>query len=85
MAYHVIVAMALAYVLWFVLLQRQGAAVSALTTLAVPVVGVLGAVMLVGDRPAAADWLGFALVLGGAALVLLPQRRLRGAVTPGTP
>jgi drug/metabolite transporter (DMT)-like permease len=85
MAYHVIVAMALAYVLWFVLLQRQGAAVSALTTLAVPVVGVLGAMMLVGDRPGAVDWLGFALVLGGAALVLLPQRRLRGAVTPGTP
>ena len=36
-----------------------------------PVVGVLGAMALVGDRPSAADWLGFALVLGGAALVVL--------------
>jgi hypothetical protein len=26
---------------------------------------------LVGDRPAALDWWGFALVLGGAALIVL--------------
>ncbi len=76
MGYHVIVAMAMAYVLWFMLLQRQGAAVSALTTLAVPVVGVLGAMVLVGDRPSAADWTGFGLVLSGAALILLPSRRI---------
>jgi drug/metabolite transporter (DMT)-like permease len=37
----------------------------------VPVVGVLGAMALVGERPGAADWLGFTLVLGGAALTML--------------
>lgn len=74
MAYHVVIAMALGYVLWFMLLQRQGAAVSALTTLAVPVVGVLGAMALVGERPSPADWVGFAGVLAGAALILLPAR-----------
>ena len=37
-------------------------------------VGVLGAMALVGDRPSGADWLGFVLVLGGAALVVLPMR-----------
>lgn len=71
MAFHIIVAMAFAYVIWFVLLARCSATVASLTTLAVPVVGVLGAMALVGDRPAALDWLGFALVLGGAALVAL--------------
>lgn len=75
MSYHVVIAIALGYLLWFVMLQRQGAAVSALTTLAVPVVGVLGAMALVGERPSAADWSGFVLVLAGAALILLPARR----------
>lgn len=77
MTYHVVVAMALGYLLWFVMLQHQGAAVSALTTLAVPVVGVLGAMALMGERPSAADWSGFVLVLAGAALILLPARRAR--------
>jgi drug/metabolite transporter (DMT)-like permease len=71
LAYHIVVATAFAYVIWFVLLARFSATVASLTTLAVPVVGVLGAMALVGDRPALLDWLGFALVLGGAALVAL--------------
>jgi drug/metabolite transporter (DMT)-like permease len=32
--------------------------------------------VLVGDRPSAADWTGFGLVLSGAALILLPSRRI---------
>lgn len=75
LSYHVVVATALAYVLWFALLERMSATVSALTTLMVPVVGVLGAMALVGERPSAADWLGFAFVLSGAALILTPWRR----------
>jgi drug/metabolite transporter (DMT)-like permease len=64
------------------LLESLSATVSSLTTLAVPVVGVLGAMALVGDRPSAADWLGFGLVLGAAALMLLrlgPRRAAEGA------
>lgn len=75
LTFHVVVATAFAYVLWFVLLERLTATASALTTLMVPVVGVLGAMMLVGERPSAADWIGFALVLSGAALILAPWRR----------
>jgi drug/metabolite transporter (DMT)-like permease len=69
--YHVGIATAFAYVLWYRLLDGLSATVSSLTTLAVPVVGVLGAMALVGERPGAADWAGFALVLGGAAMVVL--------------
>ena len=47
---------AAAYWLWFVLSERISATTASLTTLAVPVVGVLGAMALVGDRPAAQDW-----------------------------
>lgn len=83
LAFHVLVATMVAYVLWYRLLSELSATVSSLTTLAVPVVGVLGAMVLVGDRPSGADWLGFALVLGGAALAVLkigtapPARALR--------
>lgn len=75
LAWHVLIATAVAYVLWYRLLASASATVASLTTLAVPVVGVLGAMALVGDRPAPVDWLGFALVLGGAALVVLPIGR----------
>ena len=71
LAWHVVIATAVAYVLWYRLLASATATVSSLTTLAVPVVGVIGAMALVGDRPSGADWLGFALVLGGAALAVL--------------
>lgn len=69
--FHVVLATALAYLMWYRLLAAQGATVASLTTLAVPVVGVLGAMALVGDRPSALDWLGFAAVLAGAALAVL--------------
>jgi drug/metabolite transporter (DMT)-like permease len=71
LVYHIVVANAFAYLLWYRILEGLSATVSSLTTLAVPVVGVLGAMALVGDRPSPADWVGFALVLGGAALVVL--------------
>lgn len=71
LAWHVLIATAVAYVLWYRLLASASATVSSLTTLAVPVVGVLGAMVLVGERPSATDWLGFALVMAGAALVVL--------------
>ena len=71
LAWHVCIATAVAYVLWYRLLASASATVSSLTTLAVPVVGVIGAMALVGDRPSGADWLGFGLVMGGAALAVL--------------
>jgi len=69
--FHIVPGTAMAYWAWFVLSERVSPTVSSLTTLMVPVVGVLGAMVLVGDRPAALDWVGFALVLGAAALVML--------------
>ena len=77
LAWHVLIATAVAYVLWYRLLASASATVASLTTLAVPVVGVLGAMALVGDRPSGADWLGFVLVLGGAERVVLPMRASR--------
>jgi drug/metabolite transporter (DMT)-like permease len=80
LAWHVLIATAVAYVLWYRLLASASATVSSLTTLAVPVVGVLGAMAVVGDRPSGADWLGFVLGLGGAALALLRVAQPQPAV-----
>ncbi|MNT27341.1 putative inner membrane transporter yiJE [compost metagenome] len=78
LSFHIILGTAVAYWLWFVLSERVSATVAALTTLMVPVVGVLGAMALVGDRPGAADWWGFAFVLAGAGLIVLNLGQRRG-------
>jgi drug/metabolite transporter (DMT)-like permease len=78
LSFHIILGTAVAYWLWFVLSERVSATVAALTTLMVPVVGVLGAMALVGDRPGTADWWGFAFVLAGAAMIVLNLGRGRG-------
>lgn len=77
LAFHTVIGTSLAYWFWFILAERVSATVSSLTTLMVPVVGVLGAMWLVGDRPSALDWAGFALVLAGAAMTLLGLGRSR--------
>jgi drug/metabolite transporter (DMT)-like permease len=74
LAYHVLLAQALAYLLWFEVVARLPAGTAALGTLLVPAVGVLGAVLLLGERPTATDALGLLLVVGAAAAVLLPPR-----------
>jgi drug/metabolite transporter (DMT)-like permease len=77
--FHIVLGTAVAYWLWFILAERVSATVSSLTTLAVPVVGVLGAMLLVGDRPSGSDWIGFGLVLGGAALTMLQLGGLKAS------
>lgn len=72
--FHVIGATALAYVLWFTLLARVSVAAASLTTLAIPVVGVIGAMAIVGERPAALDYVGFAAVLAAAGVTMLGSR-----------
>lgn len=79
---HIVPGTAMAYWLWFIMSERVSATVSSITTLMVPVVGVLGAMALVGDRPSALDWGGFAFVLAGAALIVLkldlaPAKRVK--------
>lgn len=60
--------------LWFTLLARVSVAAASLTTLAIPVVGVIGAMTIVGERPAALDYVGFAAVLAAAGVTMLGAR-----------
>lgn len=72
--YHVILAQALAYYLWFELVPRLPAGVATIGTLMAPAVGVLGATTILGERPTATDILGLVLVVAAAATILLPAR-----------
>ncbi|ASU36970.1 EamA family transporter [Herbaspirillum sp. meg3] len=77
LAYHIFFGMAAGYILWFEIIAKLPAGIAALGTLLVPVVGVSGAVMLLGERPSTPDMLGFVLIFGAAICVLLPAGSLR--------
>ena len=64
----------IAYFLWFMIIGRLTMAMASLGSLANPVVGVMGAAIILGDRPTVPDMIGFALIFGAAACVLIPQR-----------
>lgn len=82
LAFHILGAQALAYVLWFSVIARLPAGIASLGTLMVPAVGALGSVMLLGERPAASDWLGLVLVVAGSCPV---SSRLTPAGRPSGP
>jgi drug/metabolite transporter (DMT)-like permease len=63
-----------AFFIWFNVIGRLSTATASLGSLMNPVVGVIGAIILLGDRPTATDMIGFALIFGAAACVLIPRR-----------
>lgn len=69
LVFHILLPMSLAYGLWFRQLARTSASESAMTTLLIPVVGVASAMLLLGDRPNAADLAGFAAILASSGLL----------------
>jgi drug/metabolite transporter (DMT)-like permease len=66
-----VVGTGLAYFLWFSIVGRVSAATASLGSLCVPVVGVLSSIAILGERPTAADAVGFTLIFAAAACVLL--------------
>jgi drug/metabolite transporter (DMT)-like permease len=70
-AYSGIVGSGISYFLWFTIVRRLPATTASLGILATPVIGVVSAVIVLGERPTLADILGFALMLAASACVLL--------------
>lgn len=63
-----------AYFIWFNIIGRLPTATASLGSLANPVVGVIGSIILLGEALSRSDMIGFALIFAAAACVLLPQR-----------
>ncbi|WP_186421270.1 EamA family transporter [Bosea sp. CS1GBMeth4] len=76
LAFHILGAQALAYFLWFTVIARLPAGIASLGTLMVPAVGALGSVLLLGERPAASDWLGLVLVVAASGAILAAPKRV---------
>jgi drug/metabolite transporter (DMT)-like permease len=66
---------AIAYLLWFQIVERLPAGTAGLGTLLVPVVGVIASVALLGERPTNADLVGFVLIFIAALVALRPGPR----------
>jgi drug/metabolite transporter (DMT)-like permease len=74
LAYGVFLNYGWAQVLWFGMARRLPPAASAFSIMAVPLVGTLGATVIVGETPGALDWLAAAAVVTAIASALLPRR-----------
>lgn len=73
LAYNVVGGMAVATLLWLYILQRLPATISGLSSLIVPVVGVIAAWVQLDERPSPAEGGGMVLILVALALLTLPQ------------
>ncbi|MBS0432910.1 MAG: EamA family transporter [Proteobacteria bacterium] len=69
LAYNAILSSGIAWALWLLIVQRLSTQVAGLTSLLVPIAGVLFAWALLGEKPDPAEWAGIALI--GAALLSL--------------
>ncbi len=71
-AYNMLIAFILCYWAWYKIVASAPAAVSALGTLMIPVVGVFSSAWLLGERPGLPDYVGLALVIAAIATVIVP-------------
>ena len=69
LAYTVVLANAVAWVLWLYALRALSAGAAGLGTLSIPVVGVLAAWVQLGERPDAVEAAGMALIVGALAIL----------------
>jgi drug/metabolite transporter (DMT)-like permease len=74
LGFNAVGAMAVATLLWLYILHRLPTTISSLSSLIVPIVGVLAAWLQLGERPSAAETAGMILILIALALLIVPQR-----------
>ena len=74
LAYNALGGMAIATLLWLYILQRLPATISSLSSLIVPIVGVIAAWLQLGEQPSLAEGAGMVLILAGLGLLTIPER-----------
>ncbi|GAB2556255.1 DMT family transporter [Leucobacter ruminantium] len=72
--YTAVAGTAVAYLIWFRVVQRLPASTAGMGTLLVPVFGIAAAAILLGERPTLPDLAGSALILAAGLLALAPSR-----------
>ncbi len=72
--YNIALAGTLAHWAWYTLARTLPAAISSMSSLPVPVVGVFSSMVLLGERPGANEWVALALVIAAMVAVLWTPR-----------
>ncbi|MFO1303900.1 MAG: DMT family transporter, partial [Burkholderiales bacterium] len=83
--YNIFLAGTLAHWAWFTLARTLPVAVSSLSSLPVPVVGVFAGMLFLGERPGASEWAALALVVAAMVLVLWTPTNRAPAAAPIAP
>ncbi|HEY2970025.1 MAG TPA: EamA family transporter [Casimicrobiaceae bacterium] len=73
--FNIFLAGTVAHWAWFRMARTLPVAVSSLSSLPVPVVGVLSGMLFLGERPGTSEFIALALVLVSLAVVMFPERR----------
>ena len=71
LAYNAVLATGLAWILWSWIVDRLPMTVSGLSSLVIPIMGVLFAWAVLGEAPSATEWAGIALIAAALATVAL--------------
>lgn len=74
LAFHIVLAQAAGYFIWFSVIARLPAGLASIGTLMVPAVGVIGSVVLLGERPEISDWFGLMLVVLASGTIMIPKK-----------
>ncbi len=77
--YNIFLAGTVAHWAWFHLARTLPVAVSSLSSLPVPVVGVFSGILVLGERPGAQEWIALSLVVIALFIVLSEPREARTA------
>jgi len=77
LAYGVLINYGFAQLIWFAMARDLPPATSAMSVMAIPLVGTLSATFITGEQPHWQDWLAMVFVMVAIASVLLPPGLLR--------
>jgi len=84
--YNIFLAGTVAHWAWFHLARTLPVAVSSLSSLPVPVVGVFAGMIVLGEKPGPQEWVALALVVGALFIVMFePRKKQPSAATPMAP
>jgi drug/metabolite transporter (DMT)-like permease len=83
--YNIFLAGTVAHWAWFHLARTLPVAVSSLSSLPVPVVGVISGILVLGETPGAQEWAALALVVTALAIVMWPRQHRRPVAAPLAP
>ena len=85
LTYGMLINYGFAQTIWSGLARHLPPATSAMSIMAVPLVGTLSATLIVGERPTWQDMAAMLCVMAAIAAVLLPPRKVATATTPDNP